>query len=69
MPQLKLAEIYMDNSSVIALAKNLVFHNRNKHIDTRFHYLRDCIANKKIKVKYVKTQDQVSEYIHKTTQT
>jgi hypothetical protein len=59
MPQLKLAEIYMDNSSVIALAKNLVFHNRNKHIDTRFHYLRDCIANKKIKVKYVKTQDQV----------
>ena len=59
MPQVKLAEIYMDNSSVIALAKNLVFHNRSKHIDTRFHYLRDCIANKKIKVKYVKTQDQV----------
>jgi hypothetical protein len=59
MPQVKLAEIYMDNSLVIALAKNLVFHNRSKHIDTRFHYLRDCIANKKIKVKYVKTQDQV----------
>jgi hypothetical protein len=59
MPQVKLAEIYMDNSSVIALAKNLVFHDRSKHIDTRFHYLRDCIANKKIKVKYVKTQDQV----------
>jgi len=59
MPQVKLAKIYMDNSSVIALAKNLVFHDRSKHIDTRFHYLRDCIANKKIKVKYVKTQDQV----------
>jgi hypothetical protein len=59
MPQEKPIEIYMDNSLVIALANNLVFHDRSKHIDTRFHYLRDCIANKKIEVKYVKTQDQV----------
>jgi hypothetical protein len=51
----------MDNSSVIALAKNLVFHERSKHIDIRFHYLRDCIANKKVEVKYVKTQDQVAD--------
>ena len=59
MPQEKPIEIYMDNSLVIALANNLVFHDRSKHIDTRFHYLRDCIANKEIEVKYVKTQDQV----------
>jgi hypothetical protein len=51
----------MDNSSVIALAKNQVFHERSKHIDIRFHYLRDCIANKKVEVKYVKTQDQVAD--------
>jgi hypothetical protein len=51
----------MNNSSVIALAKNLVFHERSKHIDIRFHYLRDCIANKKVEVKYVKTQDQVAD--------
>ena len=29
----------MYNSSTIALAKNPVFHDINKHIDTRFHYL------------------------------
>jgi len=51
----------MDNSSVIALAKNQVFHERSKHIDIRFHYLRDCIANKKVEVKYVKTQYQVAD--------
>ena len=39
MPQDKPIEIYMDNSPVIALVKNLVFLNRSKHIDTRFHYL------------------------------
>ena len=50
----------MDNSSAIALAKNPVFYDKSKHIHTRFHYLRDCIANKKIEVKYVKTQDQIT---------
>ena len=50
----------MDNSSAIALAKNPVFHDRSKHIDTRFYYLRDCIINKEVEVKYVKTQNQVA---------
>jgi hypothetical protein len=40
---------------VIVLAKNHVFHDRSKHIDTRFHYIQDCIINKKVEVKYVKT--------------
>jgi hypothetical protein len=39
MPQEKHIEIYVDNSSVIALAKNPVFYDRSKYIDTRFHYL------------------------------
>ena len=43
----------MDNSSTIALAKNPVY------------YLRDCIANKKVEVKYVKTQDQVVDIFKK----
>jgi hypothetical protein len=60
MPQKKPTKIYMNNSSVIALAKNLVFHDRSKHIDTIFHYLRECSGNKKVEVKYVKTQDQVT---------
>jgi hypothetical protein len=65
MPQEKPTEIYVDNSSTIILAKNPVFHDRSKHIDTRFHYLRDCIANKKIKVKYMKTQYQVADIFTK----
>ena len=55
----------MDNSSVIALAKNPMFHDKNKYIDTRFHYLRDCITNKKVEVKYVKTQDKVANIFTK----
>jgi hypothetical protein len=65
MSQEKPIAIYMNNSSVIALAKNLVFHDRSKHIDIRFHYLWDCITNKKVKVKYVNTQDQVTDILTK----
>jgi hypothetical protein len=54
------AEIYVDNSSATALTKNLIFHDRSKHIDIRFYYLKDCIANKEVEVKYVRTQDQVA---------
>ena len=50
----------MDNSLSIAIANNIVFYDRSKHIDTRFHYPPDCITNKKVKVKYVKTQYQIA---------
>ena len=54
MSQKKPIEIYMDNSSGITSVRNPIFHDRRKHIDIRFHYLKFCIANKKVKVKYVK---------------
>ncbi|KAK6147714.1 hypothetical protein DH2020_018626 [Rehmannia glutinosa] len=58
-------EIYVDNKSAIALAKNPVFHNRSKHIDTRYHYIRECIAREEVQVKYVKSQDQVADIFTK----
>ena len=54
MPQKKLTKIYVDNSSVIVLAKNLVFYDRSKYIDTKFYYLQDCIANKEVATKITK---------------
>ena len=33
-----------DNQSAIALTKNQVFHARTKHIDIRFHRIRDWIV-------------------------
>ena len=34
---------FVDNSSAIALSKNVVFHKRMKHIDTKFHYIRELV--------------------------
>ncbi|KAM1852115.1 hypothetical protein ACFX13_016080 [Malus domestica] len=65
MPQEEPTEIYVDNKSAIALAKNPVFHDRSKHIDTRYHYIRECIARKDVPVEYVKSQDQVADIFTK----
>ena len=35
--------IYIDNRSAIDLAKNSVFHGRSKHIDVRYHFIRECV--------------------------
>ena len=35
--------LMVDNQPTIALAKNLVLHNQSKHINVKFHFLRDYI--------------------------
>ena len=35
--------LMVDNKSAIALSKNPVFHNRSKHIETKFHFIRICL--------------------------
>ncbi|KAE8697001.1 hypothetical protein F3Y22_tig00110637pilonHSYRG00668 [Hibiscus syriacus] len=54
-------KVCVDNKSAIALSKNPVFHDRSKHIDIRYHYIRECVARNDVEVEYVKSQDQVAD--------
>ncbi|KAH9670908.1 hypothetical protein KPL70_017154 [Citrus sinensis] len=65
LPQEEPTEICVDNKSAIALSKNPVFHDRSKHINTRYHFIRECIARKKVQIKYVKSQDQAVDIFTK----
>lgn len=65
LPQDEATEIFVDNKSAQALAKNPVYHDRSKHIDTRYHFIRECIAEKKVKLNLVKTQDQIADIFTK----
>ena len=38
--------LYCDSQSVIHLSKNLTFHSRSKHIDVRYHWIRDVLEMK-----------------------
>jgi hypothetical protein len=55
----------MDNESAIALAKNLVHHDRSKHIDTKYHYIRSCVDDGKADVEHIGTNDQLADLLTK----
>ena len=57
--------IHCDNRSAITLSKNLVQHSKAKHIPLKYHYLRELAANKKIRLEYIPTKEQVADIFTK----
>lgn len=46
-------QLHVDNKSAINLAKNPISHGRSKHIETKFHFLRDQVNSKKWRNKWL----------------
>ncbi|CAL0319322.1 unnamed protein product [Lupinus luteus] len=59
-------ELKVDNQSAINLAKNPVFHGRSKHIEIKFHYLRDQVAKGRIKLQHCETDLQIADVLTKS---
>lgn len=57
--------LYIDNKSAIDLAKNPVFHGRSKHIDIRYHFIRECIERGEIVIKHISTEFQKADALTK----
>jgi hypothetical protein len=57
--------IFCDNSSSIKLSKNPILHGRCKHIDVRFHFLRDLTKEGIVELVHCKTQDQLADIMTK----
>ena len=57
--------LLMDNMSAIALSKNPVHHERSKHIDTKYHFIRGCIEEGKVEVDHVGTNNQLADIFTK----
>ena len=54
-----------DNQGAIALGKNPKDHPRTKHIDVKYHYVREVVQNKIIDVVHVPTGDMVADTLTK----
>jgi hypothetical protein len=54
-----------DSTSAISVAKNPVLHSRTKHIEVRYHFLRDNVEKGKIALIYVPTQYQQADIFTK----
>lgn len=57
--------IYCDNVSAIRLSRNPVMHGRSKHIDVRYHFLRDLCKDGVIELQFCKSEDQVADLMTK----
>jgi len=58
-------ELRIDSKSAIDLAKHPVAHDKSKHIETKFHFLRDQVNNGKFEVKHYKTDEQIADLLTK----
>jgi hypothetical protein len=58
-------ELRMDSKSALALAKNLIFHERNKHIRVRYHFIRGCLEEGNFKACYINIKDQLTDLLIK----
>ncbi|GLJ44982.1 hypothetical protein SUGI_0946890 [Cryptomeria japonica] len=57
--------IYRDNSSVINISKNLVLHSKTKHISIKFHFPREKVNEKEVRLEYVSTKEQIADIFTK----
>lgn len=57
--------MFCDNSSTIKLSKNPVLHGRCKHIDVRFHFLRDLTKEGAVELVFCGTQKQIADVMTK----
>lgn len=57
--------IYNDNQSAQCLVKNPTYHSRSKHIAIKYHHVRDMHSKGEIEVKYVSTNEMMSDILTK----
>jgi hypothetical protein len=65
LKQQQCLEVFCDNSSTIKLSKNPVLHGRSKHIDIRFHFLRNLSCDGKVELKHCASQNQLADIMTK----
>ena len=50
--------VFCDNTSAIIFSKNPVQHSKSKHIEIRYHFIRDLIKEKTVYLEFINTDNQ-----------
>ncbi|MCO5601200.1 hypothetical protein L7F22_055319 [Adiantum nelumboides] len=58
-----------DSQSAITLAKNPMFHSKSKHIEVRYHLIQDIMADKRLQIVMVHTNDNPAHALTKSLAT
>ena len=57
--------IYYDNTSAIDISKNSMMHSKTKHIAIKYHFLRELVQEKQVRLEYVNTKEQIVDIFTK----
>ncbi|KRX78876.1 Retrovirus-related Pol polyprotein from transposon TNT 1-94 [Trichinella sp. T6] len=57
--------LFVDNMGAVTLSKNPEFHNRSKHIDVRFHFVREKYIEGKIDIQHIDSENQKADVLTK----
>ena len=57
--------LYCDDTSAINISKNIVMHTKTKHIAINYHYLRELVQDKEVKMEYVNTKEKIVDIFTK----
>jgi hypothetical protein len=58
-------KLLIDNKFAIELSKNPVYHERSKHIDTRFHFIHECVSDGVVDVDHISTDGLLADILTK----
>ena len=58
--------IYCDNHSCIQLSENPVFHDRWKHIEIEYHFIRDYVQRGAMELQYISINEQAVDILTKS---
>ena len=57
--------IHCDNQSCVNLSENPMFHDRSKHIEIKYHYIKDMVQRKEVHMQYLPTHEQIADIFTK----
>ncbi|KAE9313180.1 hypothetical protein PF008_g19806 [Phytophthora fragariae] len=57
--------IYENNQGAMALAKNVGYQARTKHIDICYHFIREKVVSNEVEMEYMDTENQLADFMTK----
>jgi hypothetical protein len=60
--------IFEDNKATIDISKNPCLHEKQKHVDVKYHYVRECVLESRIRIQYLRTDRMIADVLTKAVQ-
>ena len=57
--------INCDNTSDINMSKNPIMHSKKKHIPIKYHYLREWVSQRTVRLEYIDTKEHIADIFTK----